>query len=177
MYEESMGDGRVWRAPDEMASEYEVGDFLYGLIRLLKPQTVLETGCYRGDTTSHLLTALKANRQKQALLFTCDTNEACRSITEQCLSEIKGWGVATFVMDLTGEQLARTVADVDLAFLDSSGDRLAEAKALRMKLGGIVVLHDARRPVKEAIEKELGWKSIFIGTPRGLAIFQVGDAQ
>jgi hypothetical protein len=44
-----------------------------------------------------------------------------------------------------------------------------------MKPGGIVVLHDARRPVKEAIEKELGWKSIFIPTPRGLAIYQVGD--
>jgi hypothetical protein len=27
--------------PDGMASEYELGDFLYGLVRLMKPNTVL----------------------------------------------------------------------------------------------------------------------------------------
>jgi predicted O-methyltransferase YrrM len=158
-------DGKTWTAPDEMASENEVGDFLYGVVRLLKPRIILETGYYRGASTRRLAEGIVANGHG-GWVQSCDTDASIFNGKDR----INGNRFTVF--NRTGEWLASMVADVDLAFLDSSGDRLAEAKALRMKPWGIVVLHDARRPVKEAIEKELGWKSIFIPTPRGLAIFQ-----
>jgi predicted O-methyltransferase YrrM len=163
-YEETM-DGKTWTSVDAMASEKEVSDFMFGLIRLLKPRVVLETGTYFGDTTKPMAEAMRENNH-MSQLHTCDTN------LEYIQAASKRMGGVNFHV-CTGEELCRNTCDVDLAFLDSSGDRLAEAKALRMKPGGIVVLHDARRPVKEAIERELGWKSIFIPTPRGLALFQV----
>src|ERR1700676_3065066 len=37
-----------WHCYDEQATEVEVLDFLYALVVMLKPDVVLETGCYYG---------------------------------------------------------------------------------------------------------------------------------
>lgn len=41
--------------------EVEVGEFLYAMVRLLKPQAVLETGTHLGISTSYMASALKEN--------------------------------------------------------------------------------------------------------------------
>ena len=40
-------EGR-WEVHDGTASEIEMTDFLYGLVRMLKPKLIVETGTYRG---------------------------------------------------------------------------------------------------------------------------------
>lgn len=41
--------------------EQEVGEFLYGLVRILKPNHVLETGTHKGIASSYMGSALKEN--------------------------------------------------------------------------------------------------------------------
>lgn len=155
--------GLTWTAPDIWASEKETGDFLYGLVRLLKPKLAIETGCYRGDSSERIADALRVNGFGH--LITCDTNPEMCDATKRRLA-----GLPASVWQSTGEKLAESSANVDFAFLDSSGDRVAEALALKMSPHGIIVLHDARRDTLPQIIEKTGWQKIFIDTPRGLAI-------
>src|SRR5437870_1468065 len=46
---------------DSGATEVEVSEFLWGLVRLLKPKQILETGCYTGVSSLFMAQALKDN--------------------------------------------------------------------------------------------------------------------
>lgn len=41
--------------------EREVGEFLYGLVRMIKPKNILETGTHKGIAASYMAQALKEN--------------------------------------------------------------------------------------------------------------------
>ena len=41
--------------------EIEVGEFLYGLVRMIKPEAILETGTHKGIAASYMASALKEN--------------------------------------------------------------------------------------------------------------------
>jgi len=41
--------------------EVEVGEFLYGLVRMIKPENILETGTHKGISTAYMASALKEN--------------------------------------------------------------------------------------------------------------------
>lgn len=155
----------LWRNYDAAASEVEVGDFLYGLVRLMKPQVVIETGCYLGHTAEKIGMALVENGIGN--LVTCDRNP---SYMEQAIHRVKFLPVQ--VKDQSGIQLCAEMENVDLAFLDSGGDRLAEAKRLHMSPHGVVVLHDARHKDYQAFAESTGWAEIFFPTPRGISIFK-----
>lgn len=152
-----------YSAPDSMATEFEVQDFLYGLIRLLKPKVILETGAYHGAATLAMLRAVKENGK--GYIHSCDTNPTCAEMIDLgkygCVRTIEGW------------KLACHVKNVDLAFLDSSGDRVEECASLDLATRGVVVLHDSKRPQYEGIKRLRDWVSIWtINTPRGLTILQ-----
>lgn len=157
-------DGRTWESYDGMASEHELGDFMYGLIRELKPKVVLETGCYIGCTTRRMAEAVRDNGI--GLLHTCD-------IEEQYCEFARNLRLPVEVHQCSGLELAAKIDGVGVAFLDSSGDRVQEALALKMRFDGIIVLHDANRPTFTDIVRLKGWRYIKFGTPRGLAIFQM----
>ncbi len=53
----------VGGADDEAGSlETEVGEFMYGLVRMTKPTWILETGTYHGISASYMADALKDNK-------------------------------------------------------------------------------------------------------------------
>lgn len=158
-------DGKTWTAPDDMASEHETGEFIYGLLRLIKPHVSIETGCYRGDTSLQIAKAMKTNGLGRFL--TCDTDKELCNIVENRIRQCQN----STVFNQRGVELCKAAPVVDFAFLDSSGDRHEEAQALNLSQGAIVILHDARRPVFADV-LSLGWKHLFIPTPRGIAIFQ-----
>jgi len=151
-------------APSAMAVEYETADFLYGLVRLLKPKVILETGCGEGHSTKAMARGVLENERGR--VFTCDIENAH---VEEILS--LQFDVVGFVMH--GVILCSQVDNVDLAFLDSSGDRVAECAALQLSPKGVVVLHDSKREEYKPIWTMRPWASIWeIDTPRGLAVFQ-----
>jgi hypothetical protein len=62
---------RQWHEVDPVSAEEEMGDFLYGLVRMLKPEIVVETGTYRGRTARFLGEAVYLNEFGH--VWTCDT--------------------------------------------------------------------------------------------------------
>lgn len=153
-------------ADDEMASEHEVYDFLYGLVRLLKPAVVLETGSYKGGATRLMAQAAKDNGVGE--IHTCDTNP---DMLEETLRSI--YGLPATAILCSGLDLISVLDNIGLAFIDSSGDRVAEVQALNLAPGGVVVLHDAKRPQYQAIKNLRHWKAIWeIDTVQGITVFQ-----
>lgn len=54
-------EGKGYRMWNDGSVEVEVGTFLYGLVQLLKPNLVLETGTYKGGAASYIAESLKDN--------------------------------------------------------------------------------------------------------------------
>lgn len=164
---------RVWHAPDMMSSEIETGDFLWGLIRLVKPKLVLETGCYKGETSLRIADAIKRNGSGK--FVTCDTDE---QMVQDLRERFSGWPIdlgSAEVHQCKGVDLIAMYPSPDIAFIDAGDDknRLAEAQALRMKPGSFVLLHDARRKAfNEILVWYHHWNLVFFSTPRGLAMWQ-----
>ena len=50
-----------WRMFDDGGVEVEVGEFLYGLVRAIKPKRVLETGLYSAISAMYIALGLKKN--------------------------------------------------------------------------------------------------------------------
>ena len=59
--------------PEIWASENETSEFLYGLVRLIKPENCLEIGTFEGDTAIAIGKALKDNNL--GTLFTIDIKD------------------------------------------------------------------------------------------------------
>ena len=156
----------LWGARDAAASEDEVGDFLYGLVRVLKPGVVVETGCYLGDTTLKINKALAEN--EYGVLYACDIQEKYVNFVRERL----GQALRVIVTRQEGISLVKSLPVVHLAFIDSGGDRLEEAKALNLSRHGILVLHDSRHESVKDFGKQLGMVEVFIPTPRGISIFK-----
>lgn len=164
-YIEILGE-RKWESADSLVSQEEVGDFLYGLVRLYKPLKVLETGCYKGAMTKRIGEALKKNGCGK--LLSCDTDPSC--LKEAFL---RTTGLPVDLYETTGEELCAREPGVWMAYLDSGGNRIKEALALRLRADALVVLHDSNRRGLQEIISKTGWAFVTIpDLPRGLAVFQ-----
>jgi len=65
--------GKLWAyAEGGGDSEVEMGELLYGLIRMLKPDLVVETGTYKGGATRYMARACKENDSGHVV--TCETH-------------------------------------------------------------------------------------------------------
>lgn len=148
-----------WKARDGEASEEEVGDFLYGLVRLVQPECVVETGCYLGDTSLRIAQALKANGH--GWLHTCDIDaERVQSVSQR----LEHYPATVYVAP--GEEVVTDTPGAQLAFIDSGGNRDREMELLPE--GCLVVLHDARWFKNPAL---------FFPTPRGISLFRVNHGK
>lgn len=154
-----------WSAPDNMSVEHEVYDFLYGLVRVLKPELCFESGCYKGYSSVAIGKALLANGSGN--LQTCDTDEEMVRATR-----VATWGLPVTVRQSSGVELAKELQGpprpipIDFAFLDSGGDRHAELDALDLVPGATIVVHDSRR-------YEWARGGLNFPTPRGLSVFVI----
>ncbi len=55
-------EGLGYTAFNDGSVECEVGEFLYSMVRILKPRYVLETGTYKGISSSYIAQGLKDNQ-------------------------------------------------------------------------------------------------------------------
>ena len=126
--------------------ECEVGEFLYSLIRLLKPKHVLETGTHFGIGASYMGLALKDNGYGSGYL---DTFEFLSHIHEIAVRRIENMSLSSIVfchlMDV-----ANFVPDVkyQLIFLDTEPHtRFKELLQFYPYLddGGYIFIHDLPR--------------------------------
>jgi hypothetical protein len=124
---------------DHMGSEYEMGDFLYGLVRMGKPELVAETGCYFGDTSLKIAQALLHNAKGE--LVTCDPDIDKANFVTGMLKCFPVRVVCCASKDMGAVELA------GILFSDSGNDpddiHLRFEEYERAKQGCLWVVHDA----------------------------------
>jgi predicted O-methyltransferase YrrM len=167
----------LWKCYDSEGTELEVLAGIRALVVMLKPNVLLETGCYRGYGTEQLARGIYENGFGH--LHTTDTGHDMVLITKERLWERSLYSVVTLHHQSGLDLIAEMTEPVDFAFLDSGADdmRCQELRALLPKLSksAVVAVHDTglqhglREPFIQTVQ-ELGLMSFMFDTPRGLSL-------
>jgi glycosyltransferase involved in cell wall biosynthesis/protein-L-isoaspartate O-methyltransferase len=166
---------QLWSMFDGWTAEIEVLDFLYALVRMTKPNRVLETGTWLGRSGIAIGSALRDNGFGH--LLTIERSEevattAARNIKEQELGEVITLHVGKSLEIEVGHET------YDFALFDSDIPlRATEFKKFYGKLepGAIVVFHDTAEyyggPDNVIDLMTMGMlEGIFLDTPRGIFV-------
>jgi predicted O-methyltransferase YrrM len=178
---------------DDGGVEAEVGEFLYGIVRLLKPAHILETGTYTGISSMYMAQALKDNGSGGLDTFEIELQHKTRA--EELWKKV---GVQEFVRCIHADARKVSLTEPsDLMFLDSEpGIRFDELVRFFPFLnpGGFVFIHDLHRhmsqqpndmffgwPYGELPKQIINWvnddelRPIHFPTPRGFMGFYKPD--
>jgi hypothetical protein len=166
-----------WMASDEQSSEMEVNDFLYALIRMIKPKTVVETGSYLGEGTIAIARGLEANGFGR--LFSCDVIGDRVEFVNKQLAERNLFLETAQVIQCKGIDLIKQIGStIDFAFIDSSPEgkvRGEEISALIPYLRPLKMfaLHDTapQHAQIRAMSQKVDLPSVYFNTPRGLTLY------
>jgi len=153
--------------------EAEVGEFLYGLIRLLKPDRVLETGTHVGVGACYLGKALQDNQKG-----TLDTIEFLPELHHKAVDRIKRMGLEYRVnLYLQDVKDFEPYGKYDLILLDTEPQtRFAEFLKFYPYLndGGFIFIHDLHRHMHQIPNEEHGFAWPFGTIPSALEELVVG---
>lgn len=174
-----------WHSTDPDSTEVEVTALVWGLVRALQPDLVIETGSAWGQTAQAIGNALALNGQGHLLTFETDppriasTADRCKHLPVQVVHTDSIEGLEGMIR--SGEHRGT----VGFAWLDSSfEDRLAELRLLRSLLspGAVVAVHDAGEPGRAKHEEfsdalatvafTNGLTRLSLPTPRGVTLLQ-----
>ena len=169
---------------DSGGCEVEVGEFLYGLVKAVKPQRILETGLYSAITTMFMADAVRDNGFGHI-----DTVEWERQHIERSKERLSKMDLLQFVTVYNESSLDfQPSGEYDLVLLDTEPQlRLSELVKFwsHIKPGGIIIIHDLNEllgnrqsPWEDFVEK-IGDKIkdnelqiIHLPTPRGITLMQ-----
>ena len=135
-------EGKGYQAFNDGSVEAEVGDFLYGMTRILRPVFVLETGTYKGVSSAYIGQALKDNGR--GTLDTCEINDLHIETAKQLWATLEifpKWIKPHRIESLKYE----AIYNYDLMFLDSEPNlRFHELVRFYPHLseGGYAFIHD-----------------------------------
>jgi hypothetical protein len=120
-----------WTEIDPVSAELEMSDLLFGLVRMLKPEVVVETGTYRAHTARVLGRAVRWNGFGH--VYTCDIEMGVGHL--QRIQDLPVTYRETSSLDLAELRIA------DFVFSDSAQAIRTEEYAL-VKPGCVFVVHD-----------------------------------
>lgn len=130
---------------DDGGVEVEVGEFLYGLVRLLQPEKVLTTGIYTGISDLYIAQALKENGHGASTAIEIEGTHILRAKELWTRTGVFIPGEYRLKV-FHGSSLEFHAEDnIDLMFLDSEpGIRFTELVRFfpSLKEGGYVGIHD-----------------------------------
>ena len=172
--------------------EIEVGEWIYALVRMIKPTVVLETGTYHGLSASYIALALKANgKGKMSTIDPLIYENRAQQTWEQL-------GITDTIDFKCMRSLDYTPdAPIDFLFLDSEPQFRFHEFARFFEFvspGGIILIHDLHpsfsfndkteiagmfhwpygdfRPTVGTYLKDYRVQSVSFPSPRGLTMFQ-----
>lgn len=134
-------EGKGYEMADTGGVELEVGEFLYGLVRLIKPQKVLSTGIYTGVSDMYIAQGLKDNGYGRTDALEIDQSHIDRAIDLWTRTDVASYITPFRMPSLDFE----AIDEYDLFFLDSEPYlRFAELVKFydKLKPGGFVFMHD-----------------------------------
>lgn len=132
--------------------ECEVGEFLYGLVRVTKPKCLLETGTHKGISSSYIGLALKENNQN-GQLFTIEFDSQHWQDAENLFVTL---GLIPNVTQGRKKVENFDLSDwnIDILFLDTEPDqRFAELVRFfpNVKPGGYILIHDLHNHLSQEL--------------------------
>lgn len=166
-----------WRMYDSMTAEYEVLEFLRGLVTTVKPELVVETGTFMGVSTLRIAEGLKANGFGKIISLEYDAK-----VFSKAKERIDASGFVEWI-ELRNESSLETSikGKIDMLFSDSDPP-LREQEVRRflpqMSPNGIILMHDASshlatvRDAAKKLEQEGLISIVLLPTPRGLVLAQ-----
>lgn len=139
--------GKHFMMFDSGAIELETGEFLYGLVRVLKPTHIFETGTFTGISAMYMAQGLKDNDIPGSELLTVEIDNTHKERAEKLWKSVS---VDKYVQCklIKSLELELSNRSFDLMFLDSEPNlRFAELVRFFPNLnpGGFVFLHDLHR--------------------------------
>jgi predicted O-methyltransferase YrrM len=179
------GDTRGYLCFDAGGVEVEAGELLYGLVRAMKPERILETGTRLGAAAAYIGLALEENGR--GMLTTIEINP---DYVQSARTLMRRLGVSEYVQCIAGDAcLYRPSEPVDMLFLDTELQfRFADAVRLWpwLKPSGLLIIHDLHAHMEQLSIGTYGampdamrsWivtgqlQSLHIETPRGLYVGQ-----
>ena len=165
--------------------EVEVGEFLYGMVRVIKPQKILETGTHHGISATYMGMALKDNGFGKLITIENvaeNVNRANKLFGKHKLGKY----IDIHIADVRTVELE---SDFDMFFLDSEPQyRFDELIRFypHLSVGGYAFIHDLHRhfgykekinpfgDVPDELDKAIRGDELAVfnfPTPRGLAGF------
>lgn len=146
----------LWHAFNDAGVECEVGEFLYGFMRMIKPLRVLETGTHWGVSASYIGMALKDNNYGQL-----DTYEFLPEIHEKAEKRIIRLKLENYVNPyLCDVGKLKLELNYDFMFLDTEPQtRFTELIKFYPNLneGGYVFIHDLHRHMHQIENADHGF--------------------
>lgn len=168
------GGNSAYTAFNSGGVESEVGEFLYGFLRMMKPQNVLETGTHLGVGASYMGMALKDNAK--GLL---ETIEYIPEIHQQAKERITKMGLDAYVkcylLDVQNFPVQHTYQFI---LLDTEPQtRFAEFVKFYPYLddGGFIFIHDLGRKLNQVDNKDLGFAWPFGPIPGNMEHLLIHD--
>jgi predicted O-methyltransferase YrrM len=159
------GQAQPWMMPVYgQGVEAEVMDFLYSLVRLLRPELVVDLGSHIGMSAYALGCGIRDVGVGRVV--SCDVEQGFVDTTHNRVAGLPVTVRLCSAADLPEVEMA------DLLFVDCDYDnRIGTLK--RMKPGAWAVMHDTRQEpiLREAIEKS-GLRAVHGETWRGFSVIQ-----
>jgi predicted O-methyltransferase YrrM len=141
-------EGYGYTAFNDGSIECEVGDFLYGMVRILKPRFVLESGTYKGISSSYIAQGLEDN--KTGMIETFEIEQQHIETSKQL------WSMLGLMVRITSYHMPiesfNPSHGYELMFLDSEPHlRFHELVKFFPNLlpGGYVFIHDCPRSMTQ----------------------------
>jgi predicted O-methyltransferase YrrM/glycosyltransferase involved in cell wall biosynthesis len=169
---------QLWSMFDGYTAEIEVLDFLYTLVRLTKPERVLETGTWFGRSAIAIASALRDNGIGH--LVTIELNGeaaevAARNIDNQGLTTLVTLHVANSLTVELSETYEFALFDSAIPLRGAEFSRFYD----RLEPGAIVLFHDTADHHIGSADRVIDLRTmgmlegIFLPTPRGIFVGRV----
>lgn len=164
-------DHHLWTTPDPESLEDEVRELLISLVRVMKPEVVVEIGSYIGIVAESIGHTLEVNGRGHLHSFEIDPVRA-----KLAAERVEG-------LPVTVHPISSTIADVggfpevDLLFIDGAlEERAADFLRWRDRLApwALAVIHDTLKydPPRQDIFKLPDTEQVWFRTPRGVTLVQ-----
>jgi predicted O-methyltransferase YrrM len=164
---------QLWSMFDGNTAETEVLDFLYALVRLVKPENAVETGTWLGRSAVAIGSALRDNGFGHLISLESDSE-----VARCAMAQLRAAGLDEWVDIITEQNLNfQPRNELQFALLDSDvRDRAEEFRHFYEKLaaGATVVFHDTgvqHEGLADAIRELIAQGQLagaFFPTPRGI---------
>lgn len=161
--------GCQYKMFNDAGIEVEVGEFFYGLVRVLKPIRILETGTHKGISASYMAQAMLDN----GLFGEVDTIEHHQPFYQKAVELFNNLELTKYIHAINGniDDFHPGQQQYGLMFLDSEPDRRFKELTRfypNLKQGGMVFIHDLHRHMSQEDNAEHGF-----GFPFGILPDQI----